>query len=246
MKKILYVFVVFLFFSTSAIAQFKAFEWNTEMCAYKGEYDSRKYSEEHLSNTARMLFSDEFRGFSMNVKATVWEFSSIADLDVEELDNLYRTKRAELAEMPIIKGEYWEKVRLAKLKEFDGVYELSRVTMLGYTQPERLSDLKWADSCKKKYVEPIVAGGESLIKIWREVNEESRTRNIDPDRLKNRFETELASEDRLQFALVEVMAFGWWNCANTYIKYDNEDFNEREEAFKRLFRKMLVEDCEMP
>ena len=80
---------------------------------------------------------------------------------------------------------------------------------------------------------------------WREVNEESRTKNADPERLKRIFESQMRSPDRMRYALLEVMTFGWSNCANELIEYVVHDETPPEE-YKKLFTKVRTIKCDEP
>lgn len=57
----------------------------------------------------------------------------------------------------------------------------------------------------------------------------------------------MASPDRLKFALVETMSFGWWNCANAAIEYAPDGFSEGIEAeFKKFFKTTKTISCDEP
>ena len=117
--------------------------------------------------------------------------------------------------------------------------------MRGYKDHSALLEYKGAPTCTTRFVQPIVIGGEALINAWREVNEESRTKNADPQRLRRIFQTQLKSPERMQFALLEVMTFGWSNCANDRIEYVVYDESPVEE-YKKLFTKVRTIRCEEP
>ncbi|MBX3288763.1 MAG: hypothetical protein KF855_05395 [Acidobacteria bacterium] len=227
------LFLAVLLLTSAVQAQMRTFVWQTDMCEMSGQYDPSKYTEEQLRNTLALFGPDEI---SLSARATVWNFSEIESLDVAKLDSDHKQMRERIATMPIVNSPYWENARKAKLRELDQVYALSRATMQAYTKPAVLRDYDRSPKCKADYGEPIVAGGDSLIAAWRKVNEASQSRNVDPERLKQRFETQLASPERLQFALVETMAFGWWNCANQDIEYDEDAQNgKHSDAFTKLF-----------
>lgn len=59
------------------------------------------------------------------------------------------------------------------------------------------------------------------------------------------FEEQYASPDRMKFALVEVMTFGWWNCANKAIKYVDYD-GSQEREFRKLFIRVKTISCDEP
>jgi hypothetical protein len=108
-----------------------------------------------------------------------------------------------------------------------------------------LLEFRESGSCEKAYAEPLRTGGEPLLVAWRKVNEDSRARNADPDRLRRIFDEQNASPDRLKFARVEVMMFGWWNCANALIPYVEQD-GTPEREFRKLFVRVRTIRCDEP
>jgi hypothetical protein len=244
---IIVIGLCFMFVSVDAQnrGQTRTFEWTDIMCGYKGTYDSRKYSEVQLRNTWRLIDHD---GPSLEGMATVWQYDEIAGLDVAALDRSYNGVRSEIENLNIVKTPYWQNVRKKKLEALEQDYRLRRTTMLAYTKPAVLMEYPAAEACKLKYAGPIAKGGDALLGLWREVNLESQVNNADPARLQRIFDEQRRSPDRLKFALVETMAFGWWNCANDVLR-DGPAFNpedsEHAEEFKKLFTR-LTEDCEEP
>lgn len=233
-----------LLLAGSAIGQTATFKWSDMLCDYSATYDAKKHSAEQIRDTYKLY---EMQGVPLRFSAVVWKYEDIAKLDVAKLDAEYKAKREQLLALKIVNTPYWQKARAAKLKELDQVYELTRVSTIAYTDPAVLRTYNGAESCKLKYAEPIIAGGEDLIKIWREVNVDSQAKNSDPARLQRRWEQENASPDRLKFALVETMSFGWWNCANNFIEYDPADGGvEREKEFKKIFTRVRTLACSEP
>lgn len=232
-----------LFGAASAAAQTATFEWSDHLCEYAGTYDTKRYTRAEIEGTAKLY---AMSGIPLAFRATVWNHADIGNLDTGELDRECKEKRAELVNLKLVKSEYWEQVRAAKLKELDEVYRLSSVTARAYREPALLRTYEGAGECKQRFAEPIIAGGESLIKAWETVNLASRAANADPDRLKREFEQQKASTDRLKFALVETMSFGWWNCANNEIPYPEPDHEQHEREFKKLFTKVKDLGCDEP
>ncbi|MBA2379530.1 MAG: hypothetical protein H0V76_08140 [Blastocatellia bacterium] len=233
-----------LFAAASAEAQTATHKWSDFVCEYSGTYDTKRYTKAEIEGTGRLY---AMSGWSpLGFSATVWNYADIGDLDIAELEREYKDKRAELVNLKLVKGEYWEGVRQRKLKELDEFYRLSSVTARAYREPAVLRSYEGAAACKKQFAEPIIAGGESLIKAWEAVNNASRAVNADPERLKREFEQQKASPDRLKFALVETMSFGWWNCANNERPYHEPDHEAHDREFKKLFTKIKELGCDEP
>ncbi len=242
MKKISAVLIL-LVAASSALAQPRTFKLAADMCEFTLTYDSKKYTEAELRNTARLF---EYGPFTLTYHPMVFKYEDIAKLDVAKLEEEYARKSAALKTLKIVKSPFWETVRQRKIKEIDQSYQLRRTQTLAYRDPKELRDYTTAPACNAKYVEPLIAGGESLFKVWLDVNLEGRARNCCPKDVKAKFDQQMASPDNEKYALVEVMAFGWGNCANREIEYD-ERANDGTylKEFKKLFIR-VKEACEEP
>jgi hypothetical protein len=240
MKILLIVIIVLC--QTAAYAQTKQFQWTTELCEFEGIYDAKKYTETQLSNTLKLFAVGHF---DIQTDATVWKYEEIKNLSVAALDKEYESKSTALKNLDIVKSSYWESLRQRKLKELKEVYELSRVTIIAYSEPARLKETTFAASCVTRFANPLINGGKELLASWRTVNEDTRRNNGDPERIKKIFEAEYDSPDRYKYARVEVMSFGFWNCANALIEREEYD-GARVEEFKKLFKRTKTVACDEP
>jgi hypothetical protein len=243
MRVIALIIVSFCIVSVSA--QTSTFKWSDEFCEFSGTYNSKKYSEKQLRNTRRLLSHSDLRLDS--VGATVWKYEDISKIDVAALETKYKALINELEHLEHVSTPFTDSVRNARLAETRQLYQLIRTTMTAYTDPKAIRNYKGAEACKLNYGEPIISGGDSLIAAWRKVNLDSQSRNSSPERLQQRWDSENASPDRLKFALVETMSFGWWNCANAEIKYADESLGEKfDREFKKLFIRVRTIRCDDP
>ena len=212
------------------------------MCEFSGTYNSRKYTAKQLKNTFQLINENSAFIFAT---ATVWKYEDINKLDFAPIESAYRKKYTELKSLDIVKSPYWENVRQKKLKEMETYYLLSKATMASYKTPQVLFDYPFAETCKTKYAKPLGEGGDALLNIWETVNTDSRKNNADPNRMKRTFEQQKDSPDALKYAVVEVTAFGWWNCANALID-QGEDPDILENNFRKLFIRTKTIECEEP
>ncbi len=242
MKKITFLFVLLIISSFSTSAQNKKFNWETGLCQFEGNFNSKKYTAQQLKNTQRLLGLDfEFDTAS----TTVWKYEEIDELDFAPIEADYQKKHAELKKLNIVKVVYWENVRRKKLKELETYYDLAKATMASYKTPESLRDYKYANTCLAKFGEPLIESGAALLKVWESVNIETRGRNADSKRTERIFNEQRNSPDALKYAVVEVTAFGWWNCANSLIDQGN-DSNTLEKNFLKLFVSIKKPKCDEP
>jgi hypothetical protein len=234
-------YLTFILFNSQifAFAQKNIFKWNDEMCLYEGGFDSSKYTSEQLDNTYRLWFSSDF---ILETESTAWTIEDVKKLSIDELNNEFEQKHNALKNLNVVNVKYWKNLKEKQLKELEQVYHLKKVTILAYRNPSVLKDYALADSCLNKYYPALHDGGEKLLQAWKTLNEEKRKSNANPERLKGVFMTQYASPDKYKYARLEIMSFGWWNCANISIAYVNHD-NEAE-MFKKLFVKITKEECE--
>jgi hypothetical protein len=236
--------VLFLMVAALGVsAQNRMFRWQDELCTYSGTYDPRKVSLAKIRNTEKLVRPGSY---SLSTRAFVFKPEHLATgINVNALDAEYRRLSAELKSLDVVDVPYWQDMKRRKLKEMEQVYKLERTNMLGYTNPSVLLDYPGAEECKTKFARPLAAGGDDLLRAWRTVNESSRENNADPERMRREFERQMASPDRMKFALVEVMGFGWGNCANALIDYVDYDGTPDRE-FKKLFTRVRTISCDEP
>src|SRR5690606_36422093 len=216
----LLTFALVIIAAGSIRAQTAEFRWEDELCEFTATYDPKRVSQRTIEDTLELYKS--IGSIALDYSATVWKFEDIDELDPEALDREYREKRERIEKLQLA-GPYWEELRKSKLKELDQFYRLSYATIRGYREPSALQKYEGAEECKARYAEGIIAGGDRLIMTWEAVNIASRERNSDPARLKRIFDEQKASPDRLKFALVETMSFGWWNYVNDTIDHVSHD-----------------------
>ena len=242
MKRLLLLAAVLLA-AGSTEAQTAEFRWQDALCEYTATYDPKRVSRRTIEDTLALYQS--IGSIALDYSATVWKYEDIDGLEAAALEREYREKREKLEGLQLA-GPYWEELRKGKLRELDQYYRLANATIRAYKEPTALRQYEGADECKTRYAEGIIAGGERLIKTWETVNIASRERNSDPARLKRIFDEQNASPDRLKFALVETMSFGWWNCVNDTIEHvSHEEHEEIDREFRKLF--IRVKDvCDEP
>ncbi|QQS32704.1 MAG: hypothetical protein IPM50_13755 [Acidobacteriota bacterium] len=243
MRSLVLLSALFCFVLIAEVSgQTRTFRWSDMMCDYQGTYNSQKYTAKQLSDTVKLI---EPGSYSISVWATVFHPRDLPLLSLDKLNDDFREQQAAINALQIVNVPYFQRLREKKLEEMRQVYELSRVTIAAHSEPSVLRTYRGADACKAKYAEPLIAGGDALLRTWREVNERSRSVNSEPERLRRDFEEQVASPDKMKFALVEVMGFGWWNCVNeTVFRVESDGTAEKE--FRKLFTRVRDLGCDGP
>lgn len=242
MNMLIRAFIIILLSSLFVSAQTKTFRWSDELCKYSGTYDSSKVSAAQLQNTLELSMPG---AASLATYSAVFAPADIDKLDIARLDAEYKQRLAKLKNADIVNTPFWQNLRAGKLKELEQTYRLSRIEILAFKDPLSLKEYKDAPECSRKYAEPLIAGGQGLLDTWRSVNEDSRKNNGDPERVRRTFEEQLASSERMQFAFIEVMGFGFHNCANALIDYVPYDEAPAKE-FRKLFKSVKTINCDEP
>lgn len=231
-----------ILFSLTVSAQTKTFKWEQGLCEFEGTYDSGKYTEQQLRDTQKLLSS--VGSLSLNYDATPRSFAGIESLSLTKLESEYQKKLSEFQNLNLVSGEIWEELRLKKIKELNQLYKLSKVTIKGYKNAAALKEFEEAEPCANFYAQPLIDGGEYLLTTWKKVNMDTRSRNGNPRRIEGIFNRQNSSPDRFKYAQIEVMTFGWWNCANGmryHLKYDEK----YAKGFEKLFSNMKT-ICDEP
>lgn len=241
MKHILTIHLILL--HTISFSQNTTFMWTTELCEYEGTYNAKIYSDTQLQNTYKLWFSEYFRIYT---PYHVWYPHHIENLNVDTLDNEYVKKSEELKLLDIAITPYWELYRKRKLKDLEEEYKLGRITLLGYKTPETLRQYTVADSCINQFVDALIVGGHKLLDTWRQIHQQKLINNSSPEKLSAKFNEQFNSTEKYKYAQVDVMNFGWWNCAIKYMDYSVVSDPKGLENFEKLFTKIKTIQCDEP
>ena len=220
-------------------AQYADFEYMTELCECKAQFDSTKYSRQQLQNT----FDHIYWNNASNIDTHPTDFDKNVPVLLDSLEAEHRRKLEFLEQLDIVDDKFWQRERDKMIKYINSTCELRRVTIRARLDPKELLDYKLVDSTCKYFRDALIAGGDQLLKAWTVLNEIQKKRNGDPEGLQRRFERDYSSPDRLQIARREVMTFGWWNHANALLPHIDDD--GYEENFNRLLKDIQCE-CDEP
>lgn len=221
----------------SLSAQYAKFEYSTEFCDCKAQFDSTKYSRQQLQNTIEYLYS--MTPTLINIHP--FDFDEDIEVLLDSLESGRRQKLELLEHLDIVDDDFWQGERKRMIEYISGMSELIRVTFLAHQNPRELLSYKPADSTCIYFRDALIAGGDQLLKAWTVLNEMQKKKNASPEEVQRNFERAYNSPDRLQYARKEVLKYGWWNCANHLLPEFRGD--GYEENFERLLKDVQCE-CE--
>lgn len=211
-------------------AQQAYFEWDDGACLCNGLFDSTQYSRNQIQNTYFHLLMAP----TIQTKATARGIKDIGKQSIQDLDLECSARLSQLDTAQFIETPYWERVREGRTHEIRAICELKRLTILGYANPDTLrSFLPAADTCRF-YIDALTAGGEKMLTAWIKLKEQQKLRNANPERLAGEFERRYRSPEKLDYARLELMRFGWWNCGNHTVPRLNLN-SESLGEFRKVF-----------
>ena len=225
----------------------KTYTWDDELCHYTCKYDSTLVVYRQLRNSYDLGFRTD--RFELTTRSTAFGISDIEKLNIDSLDNEYNRKIHDLKSLEVINTKYWLELKRQKIIELKKVYELTRLSMLAYTYPDTLNYNGCPAECKK-YITGLVKGGDELLKVWGELQNELIKKqqkigasNETIEFLNKKFYEKYNSLDKLEYAKMDVISFGWWNTVNHTISRVNTDNFQTE--YRKNFTE-IKEECDEP
>lgn len=237
-SKTLFMFLIGL--SNICFAQLNKFEFDDGFCTYIGTYSTQKYTQTELQNTFNQLVNSTY----IKTESTAWKIQDIPKLSVAELEAECNSRLAQLDTLDIVDTEFWENARRTRIREISETCELKALTIIAYTYPDTLLAFSLNDSLSSFYRAALIHGGDQLLEAWRVLNEARKRNNASPEKVQAKFDAQFNSPQKMAYAELEVMQFGWFNCANGLIYRDPpvDLWTEFEKLFIRIILKSECED----
>lgn len=240
------IIMAFVLTTLNAIAQKASYKWEDELCLYEGTYDTKKVTKDQLKACYRLALQNDF---DINTSPMVFKPEDIQNrLEPEKLEEEFRTKAEQLKKLGVPQTPFWKGLKAAKLKEQQQRYAFNHAAFRAYKEVNALKEYQSKNKAAQRYTTILLAGGNTLLDEWKELRKKMAERNCDPERITREYEARLASPERLNYAFVDVMTFGWFNSANEGIElaadiYPPEMVNKE---WKKLFIKTKTIHCDEP
>ena len=240
----IYILLITLFtYSNFAFGQLAIFKWEDETCVYKSEFDSTLYSRKQIEDSykyayhAYMFDNNQFHVFEPEHKSRI-------NLDL--FDREYNNKIQKLESLQFIKGQKWDSIRDIHIKEINLSHKLLKAQYLVLLDsiPPLFKTYFAEDEIVDYYANALISGGDSLLQAWDKLTKESLPRNINPDKKLKQYQEKLKSNERLEYAKIDVLNFGWWNNVNRHIQHIST--YPLQVNFNEIFVKTEKIDCDEP
>jgi hypothetical protein len=231
---------------TKKPTQPEVFTFITELCDNKGYFDSSKYSREEIEGTYKLWF--QMSGTSLSTPSVfnltdLEKVRSYKDLILAKLDKDFAENKKTIENLRVVNVPYWQNVKNLTYKSLYQEYEFEKLHITSYSDASVLINNKFTGNCKN-FAKAINSSDEELIAEWRKLREEMSKRNADPQRIITEFENRLSSSNWKDYAMIDLITFGWGNCANNDINRPLHDEKMYKE-FNVLFIK-IDSECDEP
>jgi hypothetical protein len=219
------------------------FTWQDEACENVGSYRAGAYTEQQLRATYHLV---DFPGVLTHT--TVFRLEEYTDAHFakagRDLRREYDSLATGLRQADVVPTAFWRQIQQLRLRELDENYQLARFALAGYHTPASLLHNAYSSSCRQ-YAEALASTDTAVVlHAWRQLIDEQKRHNGAPELLEERFIQEAASPDRLRYAKLQLMTFGWYNCAISHTKYsDLHDRYQLQQRYHQLF-KSVKSECE--
>lgn len=228
-------FLLFTLIQSSVVAQLSTLHYEKVFCECHGEFDSLIYSRNQLNNTLDFLWNSEY----YEVDATAWYLSDLRTLNVEKVTKESAQFISFYENLEIVNDAFWKKIRGEKLIYYKKAALLREVTVKAYKDPQILLKYNAKNDLTMYYRKALIIGGDLLVEAWKKVNEANKKDNGEPEKLQLEFEKKYNSENKMLYARLAVMNFGWWNSANDELPHYATEYD-----FNHEFEKLLLNvDC---
>jgi hypothetical protein len=221
----------------------QTFTWQDEVCENTGTFPAGAYTQRQLRDTYQLVM-----GFQLTTTVVPFQLNRYNDAFFSEaarhLTHEHDSLVARLRGLQVVPTPYWQKIKRLRELELAEAYALGHATLEGYFHPASWLSNAYYTHCAEYATALASTDSAVVIPAWRKLVDEQKVNNSIPERLEADFKAQLASPERLRYAKVDLMTFGWSNCANAQRKYsDLTDKYPLPDEFSKLFTHVEQNNC---
>lgn len=231
--------IIFLLLSGSfrVFPQHAIYEYSNDLCLCRGTFDSTRVTRQQLDN----IYAYFWNGPYIEARATVWDPGDVSTLSMDMLEEECGEVLDKLYTVDVPETDYWQDLKETLIKEVEAVCTLKKYTIRAWDDPAILLEYPGLQDTCTFWADALIAGGDRLLEAWKALKEIQKKANADPERVQKEFMSRYTSERQLDWARVEVMTYGWWNCSNHFIPYVETHCGEE---FEKLFIRHEYLECD--
>jgi hypothetical protein len=219
------------------------FVWETDACRHTGWYKKGLYREKQLRNTQALE-----QATYLETDVSIRQPAQYTEAHIYQLDQLltqeYHAASRKLRAADVLPTPYWQEVKRHRLLELAEQYQLKKLVVAAYFTPDVLLRTPYPEPCRAFAAALASPDTAVVLQAWRRLVEAQKQNNGAPESLEETYQRQYDSPDRLAYAKIELLTYGWWNCANGQQKeaafFEN---NSQHQEFNKLFSK-VDSDCD--
>jgi hypothetical protein len=228
-----------------APASTQTFTWQDEVCENTGTFPAGAYTQRQLRDTYRLantfvLFTTTV-AFNFNDYNAAYFTRAAASLRHEH-DSLTALLRG-LQPVPI---PYWRTLKQLRAQQLAEAYALKQAGLEGYFHPESLLHNRYYPHCAAYATALASTDTAMVLNAWRKLVDEQKRQNGYPESLEREYVREAAKPEGINYAKMQLLTFGWGNCANSLSKYnqlDDQGTASPVNKFEQLFTRITQANC---
>ncbi len=228
---------------TSGQPKQEVFQFVTELCENKGYFNSNIYSREEIEGTYKLWY--ELSGSLLDIPSA-YSLKSLAELRnnkdkiLAKLDKDFAARKTQILNLKVVNTPYWQGIKKKTYEELVQTYEKYKIQVAAYSDP---SVLLKNDQCKN-FSKALNSTDDQMFAEWKKLREEASKNNGNPQHIMDEFNEQLNSSDNREYAIIDLITFGWGNCANSKIQRVSHD-----EAINNQFEALFIKidsECDEP
>jgi hypothetical protein len=146
----------------------------------------------------------------------------IDQLSLDSLNQEYTRRIRQYRRLAVVPRPVFLQLKKQAIEEMEQDYRAKKLTIQGFANPAVLLATSYSGDCAK-YAQGLAAQNDSLIlRDWKSLIQERVARNkklgSTTDYATPRFQQEAATANWQQYAKIELLTYGWWNCVNSSIQ----------------------------
>lgn len=224
------------------------YSYQTFNCDNKGYFDPGKYKKEEIDGVFKLLYQFNTGLFDNH---TVFKLSDLddvrknKDIYLQQLEKQYQEKKKELYDLKVINLPEWKKLHQETIETFENEYQLKKEDLIAYSDPSTLKKSKFYSTCKP-YIDAVSSPDkQKMYAVWKSFAEDRSKDNADPKSVIDRFKAQFNDPRKDDYALIQLIGFGYYNCANGSFRPEPDEEGTLYEKFDKVFTK-LKQDCDEP
>ncbi|MFW5768205.1 MAG: hypothetical protein ACOCXO_07550, partial [Bacteroidota bacterium] len=151
-------------------SKLKQYDWHFISCAYEGTYDAGKYSKEQLENTMEYLI----QAHGTSRPFSIFRVEDLQNVQKDEVEEELNQTLDKLNNLTFISTPAFNKVKQKRISNMQRLKKLYLMELESYSNPKVLLNDEYSKNECSKYTKALIAGGDSLLALRKEMAEQSR------------------------------------------------------------------------